>query len=572
MKSTQSRPLHPVVSRLIISILIGMAVALFYIFNFAPPTLLKHPVDYFFANLIIEGKKTFSTPIKSSDIYALLLPKKSIEDQMPHWYWVVGLFSGFSAASFGINMFFMHRRFQRKKDEKFHRGSLLLTTQKHNSLMQKTYKKSGPNSIGNCLFMGKEKLLVPEPLQYQHFAFLGASGYGKTTAIEDILLHARQSDQRCLVMDLGGSMYRKFGKEGDHILSLTHPQTESWDFWAETGIAKDAMAAALIEEKQGSHHFFTKAARALISALLETNSDLKGVLYDLENSNADLKTKLKGLQHTALKIIGEDAAEQTDGVIATVATETKFLRQLAANNAGKQPFSLSNWVRDPQSKSWVFLVVDEDAIELSKPLLRLWFDLACLSTLKRSPNDEKNDHLWFILDEVKSLGFLPSLPAILDKGRKYKSSVVLGFQSISQLHSIYGANDGASILQGLQNQFFFRIGEQKCAEYASSFLGNEDIEQTSFSSSIDINYGKERDSISHARTRRPVVIPEQLRNLPHLTAYAKLAHHHPVLLSFQPKAFNTLAETQTTGTLPASLPSKPEVKKLLPFQQKGRSI
>lgn len=562
------REINLLLSKLIFSLIFGVGVVALYVHYFAPEDFLKHPVDYFFSSLILEGKKTLSTPIQKDDIHAVARAAWHMDKQRTYWYFTLAIIGAVSTSLFSLNAYFIRRQRIRKENEVFHRGSKLLSSPSHRKFMKRHYPKTGPNSMGTHLLLGKEKLLIPEPIQYQHFAFIGASGYGKTTAIEEIITHARSHNQRCLIMDLGGSFYRKFGQENDHVLSLTHPKAEAWDFWGEAGMRIEAMSAALIEEKQNSHPFFTKAARALTTALIETNNSLGGIISDLENSNAELKAKLKSLRHMALKIIGEDADEQTDGVIASVATETRFLRDLATNNASQKPFSLSSWVKDSTSKSWVFLVVEEDALEHSKSLLRLWFDLACLSILKRIPEDPHNDHLWFILDEVKSLGFLPSLPAILDKGRKYKSSVILGLQSISQLNTIYGLHDAASILQGLQSQFFFRIGEIKCAEYASAFLGNEDIEQTSYSSSFEPDYLRERDSISHARTRRPLVLPEELRNLPHLKAYAKLAHHHPVLLSFEPMPVLSKERESTQEVILE--PEKP--LKLLPFQQHKKGV
>lgn len=574
--STSKRATNLVSVRTIYCALFGTIGSAAYIHFLTPKGILNPPVNFLFFQLRMWLKEAIGKAATAKDFQDLSLIENEFSVYLQYWVVAAICFAFISVFSMVICNHYGLDFSSSKSKEVFHRGSKILGITNFNKLMKKTYHSAG-GLMGSALEIGREKVLIPENLQFQHFAFLGASGYGKSTAIEDILVHSRRHLQRCLIVDLGGIYFQKYAEKGDHVLSLTHPASKAWDFKAENGIDHSAISAALIEEKPQSHPFFTKAARELFSALLDLNKNATGILADLEASTSDLKDKLRSMNHLALKVIGEEAPEQADGIIATVAIETKFLKKMIANNLGKPLFSVSDWVANRQDSSWVFLIVEEDALELSRPLLRLWFDLACISTLKRRPNDPGQDHLWIILDELKTLGFLPTLPGILDKGRKYKSSMVLGFQAISQLHSIYGPNDAASILQGLQSQFFFRMSEQKCAEYASTILGNEDVEQASFSASFGAKLGQDRDSISHSRTRRPVVLPEQLRNLPHLQAYAKIAHHHPVKMSFEPKqrqstytfdlTANKAVESPEKAVVEASLAVKPSPT--LPFLKGG---
>jgi type IV secretory pathway TraG/TraD family ATPase VirD4 len=141
--------------------------------------------------------------------------------------------------------------------------------------------------------------------------------------------------------------------------------------------------------------------------------------------------------------------------------------------------------------------------------------------------------VWLVIDELKSVGQLPSLPGILDKGRKYKTSVVLGFQAISQLKKIYGDADATSILQGLQNQFYFRMTEPSCSEYVSRMIGSEDVEQASFGVSFGAESKQDRGSLNQTRKERSLVMPEEVRALETLHAFAKICHHHPVKLRFE---------------------------------------
>ena len=115
-------------------------------------------------------------------------------------------------------------------------------------------------------------------------------------------------------------------------------------------------------------------------------------------------------------------------------------------------------------------------------------------------------HTWLILDEAKTVGRLPSLPHILDKGRKFRTSVVLGFQAVSQLETVYGKAEAKSILQGLQNQVIFRMSEATSAEYASEYLGDQEVEQASIGQSF--NDKSERGSVNHSLVKKRLVMAE----------------------------------------------------------------
>lgn len=518
--------------RLAWSLGFGVGVCALTVLLFSPQDLLGNVLAYGWYSLVFEVRQLPILGIRPIDIHNVAQNYALMMHQVWFWQVLLCVFFVFSLGLFAILSWVFWRRGRSEQLDNFKRGAQLVSPKIHNKIMKASYSRKPPHEMGAPLKLGEQGVIVPEALQYRHFAFAGASGYGKSTAIEEIVVHARQQSHKALIVDLNGAFFAKFARPGDRLLSLRDARTLAWDFWHEPMATPENIAAAIIEADATQNQFFWKGARQVLAALLRMNSSLTKLVEDLERPQPQLKERLKAAGELALKVIGEGSGDQADGVMGTTVLDLSFSKQLAENNAGRAPFSVTEWMNDPRDQSWVFLTVDDAGLEVSKPILRVWFELACLAALARNPLQGKHPHTWLIIDEAKSIGQLPSLPAILDKGRKHNVSVVLGFQAFSQVKRIYGEHDANSIFQGLQNQFFFRMTDVECARYASDVLGEQDVEQASYGMSFGIEDSSDRGTINHSRTRRKVVLPEEIRNQEILQAYAKLCHHQPVQVSF----------------------------------------
>jgi hypothetical protein len=540
MQAAKARMMvHGLMIRGLYAVGIGGLVTILTTALFTPKGMVQNLVDYGTAYLVLKVRELPLLGFKEEHVFAFEKARIFMQVYVPYWTNLLYLFCVVTGVSLVLFWIFYLRKNRSASSDIYKRGSRLLSPGSHNFAMRLSYRKNPPNKMGTPLVLGKEKVLIPETLQYRHFAFMGAAGYGKSTAIEEILAHARKAKQKCLVVDLNGIFYSRFGAPGDHLLSLRDNRSDPWSFWTELASSGDVhpenMAAALIEAEGGGHQYFWKGARALLASLLRLNSSIDGLDQDLHSPVSNLRKKLQEAHEISARVLGDQDGDQADGIIGTTALDFAFLSELKAlePKPGTPGFSIAQWLKDDHDTSWVFLAVREQDLEQTRPLLRLWFDLACLGALQREPNDPDSPHVWLVIDELKSVGQLPSLPGILDKGRKYKTSVVLGFQALSQLKKIYGEADATSILQGLQNQFYFRMTEPSCSEYVSRMIGAEDVEQASFGVSFGSESKQDRGSLNQSRKERPLVMPEEVRALETLHAYAKICHHHPVKLRFE---------------------------------------
>ena len=65
-----------------------------------------------------------------------------------------------------------------------------------------------------------------------------------------------------------------------------------------------------------------------------------------------------------------------------------------------------------------------------------WMRLAIFEAMNREEGDQR---LWFVVDELDALGQIDGLKDALARLRKFGGRCVLGFQSIAQVSSTYGA-------------------------------------------------------------------------------------------------------------------------------------
>lgn len=517
---------------------------------------MEHVFKYCLARIVFEIRKVPIFGVRDIDIHNVAYNYVLIVHDSKFWNVALIISLVTFVLSFAALSYFFFKKGQRERLERYMRGNKLVAPHVHNALIKSSYKKE------KYLELGKARLWVPESLQCLHFAFLGASGSGKSTAIEEVLIYAQRQKHKALVVDLNGAFYSKFGRPGDIILSLRDPRSEAWDFWCEKDVEPENIAAAMIEAGAEHNSYFWKGARAVLSSLLKHSDSCETLWEDFKSSTADIRKKLEDKNEISQRIIGQGDGDQADGILGTTVLDFSFLKELNQwKNPNDNKVSITEWMNNHENSAWVYLIVSDKDVEITKPLLRVWFDLACLAILGRDPGDPRNIHTWLVVDELKSIGQLPNLPALLDKGRKYKASSVLGFQAISQLEKIYGEQDTKSILQGLQNQFYFRMNEMESASYASNALGEQEIEQASLGVSFGQKTSADRGSINKTSTRKKLVLPDEIKSLKPLECYAKLCHHQPIKINFA-----------VTNRTRINLPAQSKINKEFIFGQNKKVI
>lgn len=291
--------------------------------------------------------------------------------------------------------------------------------------------------------LGEEQIRMPEALTRRNFSISGRGG--RVWATMAFLQQLRaMPNQKCLIVDVDGFYYDRFGRPGDKILSLDRP-SERWDFYNER-VSPDFIANTLIEQSFYERPYRVKAtAVAFLADLLEVNSSIDDLWRDL---NLEVKYLLPKLQNASPELPNDPGLYSAlQSVRATVVQELNFLQQLVSKNKDQGFFNLTDWATSSNS-NWVFLVANKINLASINPLLHLWFSIATLGVMNRNGNEL---HLWLVADNLFMLSKLPLLAELLTQSHLHNASVIAGWHSAEQLEVLYGV-EAEAIFCGFQNK------------------------------------------------------------------------------------------------------------------------
>ena len=194
--------------------------------------------------------------------------------------------------------------------------------------------------------------------------------------------------------------------------------------------------------------------------------------------------------------------------------------------------SIRRWVNTDQP-GVLFVPYKAGQIAALRSSISAWMRLAIFETMNRddgatfaaAPRDA-NRRLWFVVDELDSLGQIDGLKDALARLRKFEGRCVLGFQSIAQVSSTYGHGDAHTIVENCGNSLLLRCSASEgggTARFASQLVGDREVLRTTTSTSR--RFGEWFGSKTHSQhvTVEAALLPSQLEQLPDLAGYLKFA-------------------------------------------------
>ena len=270
--------------------------------------------------------------------------------------------------------------------------------------------------------------------------------------------------------------------------------------------------------------FWWKGARAVLSQLLSKVKSGQELWDLINNQSEDLSRSLSGI---ARKISGSAGTGQSSGIVGSTVLDLGFLEYL--NSGAKRchdtsGFSVYDWAQN-HSSSWVFVTYSDSDQSIMGPILRIWINLAILGLFARK--SVKVPPLNLVIDELSSVGQIELLPTAVERARKYRGKVVLGYQSDSQLRQVYGIQ-AESIKTNTSNKFIFRTPSPTDSRDLADFIGRSEITQPNLSTSFGMFSKSERESIGEHRMLSNPVLDSEIRSLPDGFFYLRSAHMNPV--------------------------------------------
>jgi type IV secretory pathway TraG/TraD family ATPase VirD4 len=390
---------------------------------------------------------------------------------------------------------------------------------------------------------------IAERDETKHFKLIGTTGTGKSTAIRELLGGALSRGDRVVVADPDGGYCGQFFNRyrGDVVLNPFEPSSVKWDPLAEIQSSYDAaeLATGLIPSSSDPGANEWRAyARTFLAAVLkrcrELNQRDSSELWRLlaVASGEELQPLVAGTP--AQPFLELENARMFGSIRSVAVSAIAAFEHVQAQRAA--PFAVRHWIRCGPSSGALFIPYKANQIAALKSMISTWVRLAIFEAL--SGGENKDQRLWFVMDELDALGAIDGLKDALARLRKFGGRCVLGFQSLAQVSSTYGG-DAQTLIENCGNTLILRCSGSEnggTAQFASRLIGEREVLRQQVShgsdreSAFSLRGSRRSESTSRQHVTEAAVMPSQVEQLPDFRGYLKTASSRAWLrVSFAPK-------------------------------------
>lgn len=408
------------------------------------------------------------------------------------------------------------------------------STIKTASEVQKYLKKH--NLIGK-FHIGDMPLI--KDTETRHFLVTGSTGSGKTNLINTLLPQVRTAKHPAIIVDQTGEMIERYydPNRGDIIFNPLDARSHSWDFWqdATSNVAigevdprleKFAKVLFSFDKRStggGNDQFwqnsseilFTSCVESLIKKDYRSITALKKILTKVNRQ--DLASLLQGTR--AARYFSKNNTTTAESILSVMTTG---VRPICLLQDSKKQFSLKQYFQNIEkgSNSWLFLASSPSQREVTLPLLACILELAVSYLIESGINEQRR--MWFVIDELASLGRLNSLSALLAESRKYGGCVMAATQSLNQLFDKYGHYAGSTLFDQFATKFMFRSTDPSTARLITDIFGN--IEYASQQKNTSYGAHEHRDGVSYTEQekRKSLITTNDIASLKDLECFVGL--------------------------------------------------
>ena len=368
----------------------------------------------------------------------------------------------------------------------------------------------------------------------KHFKLIGTTGTGKSTAIRELLAGALERGDRAVITDPDGGYVARFYDRyrGDVILNPFEPYSVKWDLFAEIHNPYDVeqLASGLIPSTEDSsgrewrgyaRTFLTAVARRCHQAGRRDPAELWRLLAVA--SSEELRPIVAGTP--AQPFLESDNARMFGSIRSVTVSAIAALEFIQSQRAVE--FSVRDWVT--AGRGVLFVPYQARQLAALRSIIATWVRLAIFEAMSRPEGDQ---HLWFVVDELDALGAIDGLKDALARLRKFGGRCVLGFQSIAQVSSTYGAGEAQTIVENCGNTLILRCSGSEgggTSQFASRLIGEREIvrRQTTRGRDGEDFFGsrgaRRSVQVSEQHVTEFALMPSELEQLPDLTGFLKTA-------------------------------------------------
>lgn len=371
----------------------------------------------------------------------------------------------------------------------------------------------------------------------KHFKLIGTTGTGKSTAIRELLGTALARGDRAVFADPDGGYLARFYDRyrGDIVLNPFEANSVKWDLFAEIQNSYDVeqLASGLIPSSDDpSASEWRGYARTFLTAVVRRCQSQgwldTGNLWRLLTmaSAEELRPIVAGTP--AQPFLDPDNARMFGSIRSVTGSAIAAFEYIQIQRAA--PFSVRAWVGNRTRPGVLFIPYKAGQIAALRSMIATWMRLAIFEAM--SQPEDRDQHLWFVVDELDALGAIDGLKDALARLRKFGGRCVLGFQSIAQVSSTYGQSAAQTLVENCANTLILRCSGSEnggTSQFASRLIGDREILRR------QVSRGSDRESPFSARGARrsrsfteqhateTAVMPSELEQLPDLCGYLKTA-------------------------------------------------
>lgn len=368
---------------------------------------------------------------------------------------------------------------------------------------------------------------IPYKSEAEHFLISGKTGAGKTQAINAMLRVVRERGQAAIIADPAGGYCQRFGREYDYLLNPFDARSADWSPFLELEYEADAgmIAKAAIPDTNGSGKEWNNYAQTLFKELLlhlwkSGNHSVKELLRLA--TSATPKELYQLLKNTpAAAFVAPDNERMLGSVRSVMAAYIAAWEYLP----DRGDFSVRQWVRavdQGETDAWLYLTYMDNQLAMLRNLVSCWLELAIVEGLSLSERPERR--IFYIMDELDSLGKVNSLRGGLTKLRKYGGVCVNGLQTIAQLRDTYGREEAQTLLSCMSTKLLLAAGDSETAEYFSREIGDQEFQRENRSKGQSARIGElanSSENISTEHRTERAVLASEITALPNLHGFLK---------------------------------------------------
>ena len=371
----------------------------------------------------------------------------------------------------------------------------------------------------------------PWRLEQSHTMLIGTTGMGKTVALCDMIEEARGRGHRAVIFDLTGTFIEQFyDPSRDMILNPLDARCPRWSVFDECRDEAEFTAAAealVPHDGGGAEQFWVLAARLLFVEMclkLRARGQASNEALATELMTADLAAVHRLMRGTiADPLTAPEAARMAESIRAVFNANAKALTLLPRR--GKQ-FSLREWIEsDARDGSMVFISARYVDMSVCSQLLTVWLDLAMNTLMAMERTREVR--MWFFVDELGALHRLPALEKGLQTARNFGGAIVTGIHAYAKLKEVYGENMAMTLSSLARTKLILGTADRETATWCSDFIGHTQVRDMEEGYTYGYNNARDAVSLTSRKHIEPLLLPDQLMNLPRLSGFLKFPDGFP---------------------------------------------